>query len=118
MGYFSVLVLIVCILCAAAYFRASTRSSRQQSKESLLKELDKSNRILGEIDSLLVQIRGLSERHDTFFDRYLRLQREVQALYARMESGSDLKAGTVNRLTYRAFTLKEQIQGEKEKIIT
>jgi hypothetical protein len=108
-----VLALII-IICAVLYYSISRERRRRQFRENITKELTKSQTILEEISTLLQQIKGLSNRHEVFFERYTDLSKEVQSVYEGIEHGIG-RFEEVSAIIYRALSLREQIENERER---
>lgn len=116
MGFIILFIVLLGTCAAVLYFKNVKLTKQAQIREILLKEISRTNKILGNVDALLQEVRGLSTRHDALFERYAGLRKEVQSTRKLAETGTSLKSESIKSITYRALTLKEQLEKEKERV--
>lgn len=109
------LLLLVAIIFIALYRKSRKKEQHGKMREFIGVELAKSNKILAEIDTLLQQIKGLSKRYEGFFERYLGLSKEVRSIHKQLEDGTRLHDEAINGIIYRALSLRDQIEKERER---
>jgi hypothetical protein len=114
MEFVGFLLILACVLAVVWYYRSPERNAPKQIKACDPEELLRSKKLLSETDVLLEQIRGISTRHDAFFERYLGLLKEVQ----RLDSGTCKPSDNGRNITHRVLALKQQVEKEKGAFLT
>ena len=109
---------LIVILGTLLYYKKLKLKNRVENQGRLLDELEKTYKLLEEIDTLLTQIKDISKKYDSLFKRYYALLKEWQSASQKLENGEGpYSRGKMVRLMYRTFDLKDQIEKEKEEVL-